>query len=104
MRRMLRTRSGRVLATGLGVLLMAAAFATAARAQNASPAATPQPVSTAAVYLTIANSGDTADRLLGGSTPAATTVELHATTDEGGVQQMRQQSDGIEIPAGETVT
>lgn len=101
---MLRSRSARLLATGLGLLMALAGLSANAHAQEASPEATPQAISTAAVYLTIENSGDTADRLLGGSTPAASSVELHATTDDSGVQQMREQTDGIEIPAGETVT
>ncbi|MFN3630844.1 MAG: copper chaperone PCu(A)C [Casimicrobiaceae bacterium] len=48
-------------------------------------------VSTGAAYLrTIRNTGDTADRLVGASTPIATRVEIYQKiTDEAGVMRMR---------------
>jgi copper(I)-binding protein len=55
-------------------------------------------------YLTIINSGVQADKLLGASSPAAGAVTLHAMTVDGKVMQMRPVPDGIEIPAGGTVT
>lgn len=43
-----------------------------------------------------------ADRLVGGSTPAATRLELHAMSMQGDVMQMRQ-LDAIDLPAGRKV-
>src|SRR5262245_36671137 len=50
-----------------------------------------------AAYLTI--SGTAPDILLGATTPAADRVEIHATVDNNGVLQMRQQS-GMAIAPG----
>ncbi|EJN00597.1 copper chaperone PCu(A)C [Phyllobacterium sp. YR531] len=51
-------------------------------------------------YLKIANSSSEADRLIGGSSPAAERVEVHEMKMDGNVMQMRQLKDGLEIPAG----
>ena len=58
---------------------------------------------TGAGYLTIANRGTAADRLLAASSPAARGMELHTHLREGDVMRMRPVS-AIEIPAGGTVT
>lgn len=63
--------------------------------------ATPPGARTAAAYLTIANAGE-ADRLLGATTPAARSVEVHAHTTEGGMQRMVRLPE-LALPAGETV-
>ncbi|MCK8780826.1 copper chaperone PCu(A)C [Rhizobium sp. NTR19] len=55
-------------------------------------------------YLTIVNSGTEGDRLLGGSTPAAERLELHESSLVDGVARMRPARQGIEIPAGGTVS
>lgn len=55
---------------------------------------------TGAGYVVIANTGKTADRLLGGTTTAAERLEVHSVTTENGVMRMRPQKDGVEIPAG----
>ncbi|WP_320203625.1 copper chaperone PCu(A)C [Agrobacterium rosae] len=54
-------------------------------------------------YLMIVNTGSEADRLVGGSTPAAERLELHESTLVDGVARMRPAKQGIEIQAGETV-
>ncbi|MBO0905986.1 copper chaperone PCu(A)C [Jiella sonneratiae] len=54
-------------------------------------------------YMTITNTGKTADRLLGGTTPAAAKVELHEMKMEGDVMTMRPLKEGLELPPGETV-
>jgi len=54
-------------------------------------------------FMTIANTGDGADRLLGGTTPVAQEVQVHTVDMTGGVMRMRQLKDGLEIPAGGTV-
>lgn len=53
-------------------------------------------------YLSIANPSKEADRLVGGSSPAAARVEVHEMKMDGNVMQMRQLKDGLEIPAGGT--
>lgn len=65
----------------------------------ASPAA-----KTGAGFLTIANTGRTADRLLSVTTAAAARSDLHGTVNSGGVMQMRAQAGGVPVPAGGTVT
>jgi len=55
-------------------------------------------------FMTIANEGSGADRLTGGSTPVAGDVQVHTVDMTDGVMRMRQLSDGLEIPAGDTVT
>jgi copper(I)-binding protein len=63
--------------------------------------ATPPGARTAAAYLTLVNDG-TADRLLGGTTPAARTVELHTHVDEGGLTRMVRLPE-LALPAGGAV-
>jgi copper(I)-binding protein len=102
----------------LVVVASAAALAGAACSDSgepAAPTATPGPslaVSDAAgrlamgrgaVYFRITNSGAVADALIGASTPAARTVELHETVMEGAMAKM-QPVPRIEVPAyGEQV-
>jgi copper(I)-binding protein len=75
--------------------------------ESATPDATPAlPVNTGtgAVYLTIINHGDSADRLISATTAAAQTVEIHSMSIEGNVMRMQELANGLEIPPGETVT
>jgi copper(I)-binding protein len=58
---------------------------------------------TGAGFLTIGNRGAAADRLVGASSPAARTTELHTHMREGEVMRMRP-VPGIDIPPGGTVT
>jgi len=55
-------------------------------------------------FLSIENTGAEADRLVSASSPAAKVVQIHEMAMEGDVMKMRELTDGIEIPAGETVT
>ncbi|MDC7713315.1 copper chaperone PCu(A)C [Vogesella sp. LYT5W] len=66
---------------------------------RAMPAASP----TAAVFMSISNSGG-ADRLLAASTPQAARAELHQHLNDNGVMRMREVVGGIALPAGGTVT
>ena len=52
-----------------------------------------------AVYVFIENRGTEADTLLGATSDAATTVELHETRQEGGVMRMRPLPK-VDVPAG----
>lgn len=65
--------------------------------------ATPGGSKVAAGYLTLTNSGKTADRLIGGTALAAGTFELHDMTMTDGVMRMRRLEKGIEIKPGATV-
>lgn len=54
-----------------------------------------------AAYMTIANKGESADRLTGARTPKAKAVELHQTTmTAAGVMQMRKVEDGLPVEPG----
>jgi copper(I)-binding protein len=55
---------------------------------------------TAAVYLTIENSGEASDFLTGAETPVAESAEVHASQMEGDIMRMRR-LETLEIFAGE---
>jgi copper(I)-binding protein len=63
----------------------------------------PSGAPTAAGYLSITNTGRTPDRLLGGASPAATTIEVHEMSMAGGIMRMRPVAGGLAIAAGQTV-
>lgn len=65
--------------------------------------ATPGGAKVAGGYLTITNTGTTADRLVGGSLPQAGRFEVHEMKTENGVMTMRPITGGLEIKPGETV-
>ena len=54
-------------------------------------------------FLKITNSGKESDRLVGGSTPFAKSLEVHEMAVVDGVMKMRELAKGIEIKPGETV-
>ncbi|NKC34421.1 copper chaperone PCu(A)C [Falsiroseomonas selenitidurans] len=54
-------------------------------------------------FLTIRNTGSTADRLVSARADAARTVELHTHLRENGIMRMRP-VEAIDLPPGETVT
>jgi len=64
---------------------------------------TPAGASIAAGYATITNTGQEADRLVGGSAAGAEAVEVHEMSMQDGVMRMRQLEQGLEIAPGETV-
>lgn len=57
---------------------------------------------TGAMFMTINNAGDHADRLVSVASPAAQIVELHTHIEEDGIMKMRPVEDGIPIPASGT--
>jgi copper(I)-binding protein len=65
--------------------------------------ATPKGSEVAGGYMKLINTGATADRLIGGSTPIAGKFEIHEMSMDGGVMKMRMLPNGIEIKPGETV-
>lgn len=65
--------------------------------------AVPKGATVAAGYLTIRNTGNEPDRLIGGSTPVAGKFEIHEMSMDKGVMRMRPVADGVAIKPGETV-
>ena len=65
--------------------------------------ATPKGASVAAGYMKITNTGTSPDRLVSGTSDAASTFEVHEMTMEDGVAKMRPLKGGLEIKPGETV-
>jgi copper(I)-binding protein len=65
--------------------------------------ATPKGATIGGGYLKITNTGTTADRLVGGSTPISGKLEVHEMSMSGGVMKMRPVSGGLEIKPGQTV-
>jgi periplasmic copper chaperone A len=64
---------------------------------------TPEGADIAGGYLTITNKGRTADRLIGGSSPAASRIEVHEMTTVDGVTKTRPIENGLEIKPGQKV-
>ena len=60
-----------------------------------------QPV--AGGFMTLTNSGAAADTLIAARSPAAARVEIHEMAMQGDVMRMRELSDGLPLPAGDTV-
>ncbi len=106
---MLKTFRKFFLATLLSTLAIAAAAAHGSKVGDLTighpwSRATPNGAKIGGGYLSVTNNGSVSDRLLGGSVSLADHVEIHEMKMDGGVMQMRQLSDGIEIKPGETVT
>ncbi|MGI3168293.1 copper chaperone PCu(A)C [Pseudooceanicola sp. C21-150M6] len=55
-------------------------------------------------FLTITNTGSADDRLIAATSDIASHVEIHEMAMEGDVMRMRELSQGLPVPAGETVT
>ena len=66
--------------------------------------ATPKGAKVGGGYLTIANTGDAADRLVGGASAIAKEVQIHEMSMANGVMKMRPVAGGLEIKPGATVT
>lgn len=72
--------------------------------EMASPVASPMAMTgTGAVFMTIANDGDEADRLVSVSSDVAMSVEVHEMAMNGDVMEMKPLEGGLEVPAGGTV-
>ena len=65
--------------------------------------ATPGGAQVGGGYLKITNTGKEADRLIGGSLPVATSVEVHQMTMSNGVLKMHKMGHGLEIKPGQTI-
>jgi periplasmic copper chaperone A len=64
---------------------------------------TPEGADIAGGYLTITNKGRTADRLIGGSSPVASRIEVHEMTTVDGMTKTRPVEKGLEIKPGQKV-
>lgn len=53
-------------------------------------------------YVTLTSMAD--DKLLGASSPVAGRVEVHSTTMDDAVMQMREMAGGVDLPAGQAVS
>ncbi|WP_293802341.1 copper chaperone PCu(A)C [uncultured Bosea sp.] len=91
-------------------LLLSAGFATA-HEFKAGPLkighpwsrATPAGAKVGGGYLSIENTGSTADRLISVSVPFAARAEVHEMAVKDGVMTMRPLDQGVEVPAGAKV-
>jgi len=95
----------RLAALALAAMVAApAASAASIDVKNPWIRATPPGALTAAGYATITNRQITSDRLTGGHTSAAASVEVHSMSMSGGVMRMRPIPGGLAIAASATVT
>jgi copper(I)-binding protein len=65
--------------------------------------ATPKGAKTGGGYLTIENKGSAPDRLVGGSTDVAGSVQVHEMSMDNGVMKMSPVEEGLTIEPGKTV-
>jgi periplasmic copper chaperone A len=65
--------------------------------------ATPKGAQVGGGYLTITNKGQAPDTLIGGSTEAAGSVQVHKMSMQNGVMKMRRLEKGLTIAPGKTV-
>lgn len=65
--------------------------------------ATPPSAPSGGGFLTITNTGTTADRLVSAASPAAGQVQVHEMKMDGTIMRMREVENGLEIPPGATV-
>ena len=87
------------LTLALTSLISIAAAASPIRIENPWSRATAPGQVVGGGFMTIVNTGNTADRLVSVTSAAAAEVQIHHTSMDGGVMRMRQLSDGLEIPA-----
>jgi copper(I)-binding protein len=66
--------------------------------------ATPKGASSGAAYMTITNTGKTADKVNCVSSEASAQCQIHTMAMDNGVMKMRPVEGGLEIKPGETVT
>ena len=87
------------LTLALTSLISIAAAASPIRIENPWSRATAPGQVVGGGFMTIVNTGNTADRLVSVTSAAAAEVQIHHTSIDGGVMRMRQLTDGLEIPA-----
>ena len=94
----------------MAALIVAAATAACAQATKTSivveepyARATPAGALSGAVYMTLDDKTNAADRLIGASSNVAAHVQIHEMSMVNGVMQMRQLANGLPVPAGQSV-
>src|SRR5215475_7324482 len=65
--------------------------------------ATPKGAPVGGAYMTITNTGNVSDRLVGGSSDVSNHFEIHEMSMDNGVMKMRPLEKGLEIKPGQTV-
>ena len=65
--------------------------------------ATPKGATVGGGYFTITNTGNAADRLVGGASDVSDRFEIHEMSMDKGVMKMREITSGIEIKPGQTI-
>lgn len=88
---------------GLTLLPFSAALAADVNVTQPWARATPAPGGAGAAFMTITNTGDSADTLVKAATPVANVAELHTHTMEGGVMRMTA-VPAVEVPASGAAT
>lgn len=88
----------------MAVLAAGSALAADIEVSDVRVRAVPPTAKTTAVYMTLTNTGATDDRLIAVRSDAAARVEIHDTTVTDGVARMREQEDGVPVPAGGAAT
>ncbi len=83
--------------------LSAPCFAADVSVNDAYARAVPPGQPNSAAFMQITNNGDTAVTVTGASSSVSSVTELHTHIQDQGVMRMRR-IDGIELPAGETVS
>jgi periplasmic copper chaperone A len=101
-------RHMRAAILGLGLLICIPAFAQEYKAgqiriEGPWIRATPAGAQVAGGYMKIENTGNDADRLVGGTTGIAGKFEIHEMKMVGTVMKMRELDKGLEVPAGGSV-
>lgn len=90
--------------TLLAMLLASGAWASdSLTLTNAWVRATPPNAKVAGGFVEIRNAGKSADRLISAQSAVADRVEIHEMKMAGDVMQMRQLTEGLTIPAGQSV-
>jgi copper(I)-binding protein len=91
----------KILAVALLSATPALAQAPSVQVQDAWARATPPRAMSGGIFLTLTDSG-APDRLIGVSTPAAATAQLHQTVDDRGVMKMNE-VPSLDLPPGKPV-
>ena len=89
-----------LLFVSMVLMFTGSAIAGAIEVSDASIRATAPGMTATGGYLTIANHGDSDDRLISASAEFAGHVELHEMIMDGDVMKMRERDDGIAVSAG----
>ena len=89
-----------LLFVSMVLMFTGSAIAGGIEVSDASIRATAPGMTATGGYLTIANHGDSDDRLISASAEFAGRVELHEMIMDGDVMKMREREDGIAVPAG----